>query len=600
MEKLRLILASFSIDAFIIGSGDAHQSEYVSGSEARREFITGFTGSAGTALVLQDKALLWTDGRYFLQASKELSPQWTLMRQGEPGVLELNDWILTNMGAGQSVGVDGSLISAVSAKTLKALLDSRSIRLVPVEMNAVDIVWGEARPKMPSSPIVVHDIAYAGISHMEKIENIKQYLRANDAAGIMLSMLDEVMWLYNIRGADVDYNPVAYCYAFVSATGDSFLFIEQSKVSSHVKEHLAAASVRILPYVDAENFLASQEGTVIVDPSQINWRLYTVLGTRALEKISPVTLAKSLKNKAEISGIVNCHIRDGVALTAFLAWLENEILSGARLTEFEASEVLESYRRKMPLNVGLSFGTIAGYASNGAIIHYHATKETAAVIGSDSLFLLDSGGQYADGTTDTTRTVHFGVPDAKMKRCYSLVLKGHIALARAVFPEGTLGSRLDTLARMPLWSLGLDYNHGTGHGVGAYLNVHEGPQSISFRRRDNEVGFFNGMTISNEPGYYEEGLFGIRIENVCVTIPAHTENNFGGKNFCGFQTVTKVPISTKLVDLSLLDDTELSWLNDYNATVRKTLMNDMKVCFPEAIPFLLKETEPLLRDGTCN
>lgn len=455
VEKLRLILASFSIDAFIIGSGDAHQSEYVSGSEARREFITGFTGSAGTALVLQDKALLWTDGRYFLQASKELSPQWTLMRQGEPGVLELNDWILTNMGAGQSVGVDGSLISAVSAKTLKALLDSRSIRLVPVEMNAVDIVWGEARPKMPSSPIVVHDIAYAGISHMEKIENIKQYLRANDAAGIMLSMLDEVMWLYNIRGADVDYNPVAYCYAFVSATGDSFLFIEQSKVSSHVKEHLAAASVRILPYVDAENFLASQEGTVIVDPSQINWRLYTVLGTRALEKISPVTLAKSLKNKAEISGIVNCHIRDGVALTAFLAWLENEILSGARLTEFEASEVLESYRRKMPLNVGLSFGTIAGYASNGAIIHYHATKETAAVIGSDSLFLLDSGGQYADGTTDTTRTVHFGVPDAKMKRCYSLVLKGHIALARAVFPEGTLGSRLDTLARMPLWSLGI-------------------------------------------------------------------------------------------------------------------------------------------------
>ena len=347
-----------------------------------------------------------------------------------------------------------------------------------------------------------------------------------------------------------------------------------------------------MPYEDIEVFLIKQtsEGPVVCDPLQLNWRLYAAIKSNVIEKPSPITLAKSKKNQSELNGIREAHIRDGAALTAFLNWLTITVKSGAKLTECDVVDKLEEFRGRMEKHVGPSFSTISGYASNGAIIHYKPEKDTCSTLGTDSLFLLDSGAQYLDGTTDVTRTLCFGTPSQHMKDCFTLVLKGHIALAKAVFPAGTLGSRLDCLARTPLWEFGLDFNHGTGHGVGAYLNVHEGPQGITFRKKDNEVGFYEGMTTSNEPGYYEEGNFGIRIENVCIVVPANTPYNFNDKEFLTLQDVTMTPISKDLMNMSLLNESEKAWINKYHATVRQNVSPLIQQYFPEAMEYLIQET----------
>ena len=593
LKYFRTKLESLEIDAFIVGSADAHFSEYVSDSEARREFISGFTGSAGTALITQEHALLWTDGRYFLSAAAELSPEWTLMKQGEKDVPELQDWLVSNLSGGKTVGVDASLYTASAANTLVTFLKKADITLKPIKENPVDEIWGPWKPPRPTGKAILQPFEYTGQSHLDKINNIRKVLGEKKADGIVFSMLDEVMWLYNIRGSDVPYNPVVYSFAYISTDG-AYLFIDKRKMTD-----ISIEGVELREYDDIEDFLlsmAKSDKTILADLNQLNWKLNNAIGSRALKEItSPIKLAKSIKNPTELRGVINAHARDGVALTAFLGWLEKNIQDGAEITEFEASEVLAGYRRRMKYNMGLSFNTIAGYGANGAIIHYRPTVENSSMIQMDSMFLLDSGGQYLDGTTDTTRTVHFGEPTERMKQVYTLVLKGQIALARAVFPEGTLGSRLDTLARFPLWSAGLDYNHGTGHGVGSYLNVHEGPQGISFRKNIHEVGFQKGMITSNEPGYYEEGTFGCRIEDIMITVDGKTPNRFGNKDYCAFQTATMVPKTTKLVDLSLMDDGELEFLNNYNMQVRNCLLKEMQDIFPESVAYLIKETEPLLR-----
>ena len=591
--SFRSKLDSLEIDAFIVGSADAHFSEYVSSSEARREFISGFTGSAGTALVTRDQALLWTDGRYFLSAAAELSSEWTLMRQGEKGVPEMQAWLVSNLTAGKVVGVDASLYTASAAQALETFLKKSDITLKPIKENPVDEVWGSWKPGRPSGKAILQPIEYTGQPHLDKISNIRKVLEEQKADGIVFSMLDEIMWLYNIRGSDVSYNPVIYSFAYITLES-AFLFIDINKMTDVNLEE-----VEVRAYDEIEEFLSSESKNskiILVDSSQLNWNLSKAIGSTALKEIiSPIKLAKSIKNPTELKGVIEAHARDGVALTAFLGWLEKQVQSGLEITEFEATEVLEGYRRKVKNNMGLSFSTIAGYGANGAIIHYKPTEENSSVIKAESMFLLDSGGQYMDGTTDTTRTVHFGEPTERMKQVYTLVLKGQIALTRAVFPEGTVGSRLDTLARFPLWSAGLDYNHGTGHGVGSYLNVHEGPQGISFRKSVNEAGFQKGMITSNEPGYYEEGNFGCRIEDILITVDGNTPNRFGNKNYCAFQTATMVPKTTKLVDLNLIDDGELDFLNNYNMQVRNVLMKEMQTYFPDSVAYLIKETEPLIR-----
>eukprot|EP01041_Mallomonas_annulata_P001952 gene1952-3790_t len=586
LEILRKLLDELNITAFIVGSSDAHQSEYVPECDERREFISGFTGSAGTALITLNKAFLWTDGRYFLQAAKELSPDWTLMRSGDPGVLELDDWLCANLSQGQKIGVDPLLISTSAAQALVKKLEPFGISLEALASNPVDQVWGAARPKPPCTPVKVHDMAYAGISYQDKIKNIRNDIKLLNADSMVISMLDEIAWLFNIRGADVKYNPVVVSYAIITSQS-SHLFVNSNKIGHVILHHLS--DVQLHCYDEIESFLTSQRnllGKILIDPAQLNWKLYNIVQDCAIVKPSPVTLPKSLKNKEELDSFRDCHVRDGAALTAFLHWLETSLTTGSSsgeegvITEYLVTRKIEEFRGRDPRHVFPSFGTIAGYGSNGL----------------DSLFLLDSGAQYLDGTTDVTRTLHFGTPNEHMKTCFTLVLKGHIALGSAVFPQGTVGSRLDTLARLPLWSMGLDYNHGTGHGVGAYLNVHEGPQGISHRVKINETGFQSGMTISNEPGYYEENAFGIRIESLCITIDANTTHNFAGKKFCTFETVTMTPIQKKLIRIDMLDDKELHWLNEYHTTVRKTLLPIMQERFPEAVPYLICETEILTRN----
>lgn len=603
MSKLDLIrnkMKTLEIHAFIVGSGDAHQSEYVAECDSRRQYISEFFGSAGTALITYNEAFLWTDGRYFLQASNELSNEWQLMKSGQPGVPEMNDWLCSNMKRGEAVGVDSFLISANGANDLIKKLGRCDVELKPIIKNPVDEIW-HLKPPKPSNPIKVHDLKYAGVPHQEKITNLQNFLIQEQAVAIVISMLDEIAWLLNIRGADVEFNPVSIAYVVVT-TAAAHLFIDENKIATELRDGHFSNSITIHAYEDVEAFLSTvaTTGKVIVDPDQLNWRLYSAVGTAAVDKVSPITLPKSIKNPFELEGIRNSHIRDGEALTAFLYWLEQTVQNASAtgspaITEFELCEKLEEFRGKDPLHVSPSFSTIAGYGANGAIIHYKPEAETCAHLGVDSLFLLDSGGQYLDGTTDVTRTLHFGEPTEHMRECFTLVLKGHIALAKAVFPEGVFGSRLDSLARLALWEQGLDYNHGTGHGVGAYLNVHEGPQSIHCRHKANETGFRIGMTISNEPGYYEEGHFGIRIENICVTVRASTAHNFGGKTFCTFDTITLVPIQRKLIKVETLTDAELHWLNEYHASVRAAILPGVKARFPEAVDYLLRETELIVK-----
>ncbi len=475
-------------------------------------------------------------------------------------------------------------------------MEPRNITLKALATNPIDEIWQEyGRPSAPKGAILCHDISLAGVSHSHKINNLQNELKAWGARAIVLSMLDEIMWLYNIRGSDVNYNPVAISYAVVTVD-KAYLFVDAEKANEKVINHFEK-HVEILPYDQIESFLAQESavGKVVCDPIQLNWKLYRAINSSNLvEKVSPITMLKSKKNDDELRGIRQAHVRDGVALTAFLHWLTNEMRNpDVNITEYDVTVKLEEFRSKMPGHVGPSFSTIAGYGTNGAIIHYKPEKNTAAKLGVDSLFLLDSGAQYNDGTTDVTRTLHFGTPTQRMMDCFTLVLLGHIAIAKVIFPEGTLGSRIDCLARVPLWQHGLDFLHGTGHGVGAFLNVHEGPQGIGFRKRDNEAGFTPGMTTSNEPGYYEDGAFGIRIENVCITVDTKTPNNFNNRRYCCFDTITLAPIQTKLINRGLMTPGDLEWVNNYHKQVRETLLPLMQTHFPESVDYLIEQTQPI-------
>lgn len=588
-------MAVQGLDAFIVGSEDRHQSEYVSEADMRRAFVSGFTGSAGTVLVLKDKALLWTDGRYFLQASQELSADWTLMRSGEKGVPDMTTWILSNMAEGQVVGIDSWLVCNAAAQALMGALSSKGVCLRAVETNPVDAIWTD-RPAAPSAPLIILPLSTTGLALSEKVGMVRERIASTGAVGAVITALDEVAWLLNLRGGDIPYNPVFFAYAIITASSVK-VFLDLSKVTAEVTAHLGDG-VEVAPYEAVEDALKALalEGLVLAEAGKVSWRLFLALGKAAVSQPLPIALAKAVKTKQELDGMRACHVRDGVALTAFLHWLETTVTAAPHsLTECNAADKLEEFRGAMAGHRGPSFATIAGYGAHGAIIHYKPEPATAKTIGTDNVFLLDSGGQYLDGTTDVTRTVHFGTPTEHQKTCYTGVLKGHIGLARIVIPEGVLGSRIDAIARLALWNMGLDYMHGTGHGVGAFLNVHEGPQGIGFRPRADEQGFLAGMTISNEPGYYEDGAFGIRIETIMVAVPKDTPHRFNGRQFLGFETITMTPICTRLMDLSLLDDEELAWINAYHAQVREKLSPLMQEHFPQTVDYLIKATEPITR-----
>ncbi|KAI5292810.1 hypothetical protein KEM52_006045, partial [Ascosphaera acerosa] len=520
------------------------------------QFISGFTGSAGLAVITHEQAALETDGRYFNQAAQELDANWTLLRRGLKDVPSWAEWAADAAQGGKAVGVDPALITATTARRLLDKLRPKGGLLREVPDNLVDLVWGADRPPRPCEPVRVHPDRFAGQSARDKIRELRETLARDGRAGFVVSMLDEIAWLFNLRGSDIAYNPVFFAYALV--TPDTVtLYIDESKLTQEVRDHLGE-DVVIKPYDaifgEAKALAAAAESAEstasttekqeekekqgdkpAASPApakkfllsgQASYSLYLALGgeARVVQALSPISKAKSIKNATELDGMRACHVRDGAALSEYFAWLEAQLRAGATLDEVQAADKLEECRRKQEHFVGLSFPTISSTGPNGAVIHYEPERGSCAVIDPNAVYLCDSGAQYLDGTTDTTRTWHFGTPTEKERYAFTMVLKGVIGLDTAVFPTGTTGYAVDVLARQALWKSGLDYLHGTGHGVGSYLvrqsrekqagedNVHEGPMGVGSRTEYSRVPLAAGNVISDEPGYYEDGNFGIRIE----------------------------------------------------------------------------------------
>ncbi|KAJ2992148.1 hypothetical protein HDV02_003264, partial [Globomyces sp. JEL0801] len=528
LEALRAAMKELKFTAYIIPTEDPHMSEYIADFHTRRSYISGFTGSAGLAVVTLDKAALWTDGRYFLQASQQLTSQWTLQKAGLPNVPTKEEWLIQVLPAQSTVAIDPTLFTFAAAKLLKEKLEGKGHKLVSSTENLVDKVW-ENRPAPPSNSIIVLDTKYAGKSYQEKISDLQKYLSENSYWGLVVSALDEIAWLFNLRGSDISFNPVFLSYAIVTADG-VFLYVDEKKVTSAMREHLGD-KVIIKPY-DAVFADLKSKGVEMASSDKKPFDT----------KRNPIQDAKAIKNEVELEGFRQSHKRDAAALCRYFSWLEDELVNkkNTSITEASAADKLEKFRSELALFKGLSFDTISSTGPN--------EHGTCATIDPAQMYLCDSGGQYLDGTTDVTRTMHFGTPTDEEKDAFTRVLKGHMGIDMLVFPKGTTGYIIDSVARLSLWKAGLDFRHGTGHGVGAFLNVHEGPHGIGMRVSQNEVGLAPGMTVTNEPGFYKDGAFGIRIENVLLVKLANTPNRFGDVDYHCFEHVTVVPIQTKLIE----------------------------------------------------
>ncbi|KAJ6782899.1 hypothetical protein PWT90_04888 [Aphanocladium album] len=586
LAELRKLMKENNISAYIVPSGDSHASEYAAECFNRREYISGFDGSAGTAVISEEAAALSTDGRYFNQATSQLDENWRLIKFGIPEEITWQDWVAEQCKDGKAAGVDPTLITPSVAKKLSETIQKAGgTGLVAITNNLVDKIWGGERPTTPTNKAFVHPEKYAGKSVKDKLVDLREEITKKKAAGMYVTALDEVAWLFNLRGNDVEFNPVFYCYASITQD-EAILYVEESKAEQSVREHLTANEVKIKPYTsffaDVEK---APEGKYLITDTA-SWAVKTAIGSddKVEEVKSSITDAKSIKNEVELEGMRACHIRDGAALTSYYAWLEHELVEKkSSIDEAQAADKLMEFRKKQDLFVGESFATISCSGPKHG---------SSSVIDPNAVYLCDAGAQYYDGTTDTTRTMHFGTPTEREKEAYTRVLKGLIALDRAIFPKGATGFALDAFARQFLWNAGLDFRHGTGHGVGSFLNVHEGPMGIGARPAYSEFTLKPGNVLSNEPGYYEDGNFGIRIENVIVVKEVKTKNNFGGTPYYGFENVTMVPYCNNMMDMSLLTQEEKDWINARNKeTLEKTqglVANDEL-----ALAFLQRNTQPI-------
>lgn len=570
ITALRALFEKEGIAAFIIPSTDPHLSEYVAPHWQSREWISGFTGSAGTVVVTREQAGLWTDSRYFLQAARQLEGSGIdLYKEMLPETPGITEFLSNHLKAGEAVGIDGKVFSTEEARQLQEELKKSGIKVKSIT-DPMKQIWAE-RPAMPEAPAFVYGTEYAGKSCPEKLAAIRTEIKKTGAEALLISALDEIAWTLNIRGNDVHCNPVVVSYLLISEHEVHFFILPQ-KITEELSAYLKEAGVSIHSYEDIEHFLGNLTvKSILLNPSKTNYAIYSAIGPNCqiIKGASPVTLLKAIRNEQEIAGIHNAMQRDGVALTKFLIWLEKAVPQGKE-TEISIDKKLHEFRAAQPLYMGESFDTIAGYKEHGAIVHYEATPETDVTVEPKGFLLLDSGAQYLDGTTDITRTIALGELTEEEKTDYTLILKGHIALAMAVFPEGTRGAQLDVLARMPIWQHRMNFLHGTGHGVGHFLNVHEGPQSI--RMNENPVALKAGMVTSNEPGVYKAGSHGIRIENLVLTVPAG-EGMFG--NYLKFETVTLCPICKKGIIKEMLTAEEIDWLNDYHQHVYEKLSPDL-------------------------
>ena len=566
IHALRMTFRPNNIKAFIIPSTDPHLSEYVAPYWMSREWISGFTGSAGTAVILMDKAGLWTDSRYFLQAEKELEGSGiTLYKEMLPETPSITKFLCQNLKPGESVSIDGKMFSVQQVEQMKEDLAPYQLQ-VNLFGDPLKNIWKD-RPSMPDAPAFIYDVKYAGKSCGEKVAAIRTELKEKGIFALFLSSLDEIAWTLNLRGSDVHCNPVIVSYLLVTQD-EVVYFISPEKITQEVNEYLQEQQVSLRKYDEAESFLNSFAGeNILIDPKKTNYAIYSAINPacKVVRGESPVTLLKAIRNEQEIAGIHHAMQRDGVALVKFLKWLEASVLSGKE-TELSVDRKLHEFRAAQPLYMGESFDTIAGYKEHGAIVHYSATEESDVTLQSKGFLLLDSGAQYLDGTTDITRTIALGELTEEEKTDYTLILKGHIALAMAKFPAGTRGAQLDVLARMPIWSHGMNFLHGTGHGVGHFLSVHEGAQSI--RMIEHPIVLQPGMVTSNEPGVYKAGSHGIRTENLTL-VCKDKEGMFG--EYFKFETITLCPICKKGIIKEMLTAEEVKWFNDYHQTVYKKL-----------------------------
>lgn len=583
IEKLRSLMKENKIDAYIIPSFDAHQSEYVADHWKSRQWISGFTGSAGTVVITLDEAGLWTDGRYYIQAEKQLEGSGIrLFKMADLGVPSYTEWLKNTLKEGSTVGFDGSVFSVDLFKGMGKAFKSKNIN-IKIEKDLIDEIW-EDRPEIPKELVFLHGIKYAGKSRVEKLNKVRVNMSSKGANYYLLTSLDDIAWLLNIRGNDVPNNPVVISNVLVGED-KCYLFVDASKVTHDIRLELETDGIEIKGYNEIHQILnqLTIDDSIIFDANKTSISMYNSINTDTIKIEEPniTTALKAIKNEVEIENLRNCQVSDGLAMVKFIKWLK-ESVTKEEITEISAEKMLEAFRRQQDLFVEPSFDTIAGYKDHAAMMHYKATKETQYTLKDEGFFLVDSGGQYFNGTTDTTRTIVLGKLTEEEKRDFTLVLKGNIALSSVKFLEGATGSSLDVLARQPIWEYGLDYKCGTGHGVGFFLNVHEGPQG--FRKEPNSVKLEKGMVITNEPGIYKEGKHGVRTENIMLVVEEE-KTEFG--QFMSFEAITYCPIDLDGIDKDMLTDKEKQWLNDYHKMVYKRLS-----------PYLDKEHKTWLKKET--
>lgn len=588
IDALRAEMVKAGVAATIIPQADPHMSEYLAAHWQARRWFSGFTGSAGDLVVTNEKALLWTDSRYFLQAADQLDgTPVELMKDGLPDTPSIEQYLCGVLPKGAKLGIDGMLFSVVRAESLRAALEAHGMTVV-TDFDPVGALWA-SRPALPDEKIFVHPVKYAGRSAAEKIADVLAELPSLQASSQFVSALDEIAWTLNIRCNDVTYNPVATAFLYLAPAGESVLFVDEAKLTPEVTAYLRSEGVAVRPYGEAMDFLRSlpADARVLIEPGRTAEGVRDALAGRYVFGLSPIAAMKACKNAVQIEGIKAAMKRDGVALVHSFMEIERRVAAGDGISEMDVAEILCRHRSAQELFFEESFGTIAGYGPHGAIVHYEADEDSNSSLGTSGLLLVDSGAQYLDGTTDITRTVALGVPTAEEKRDFTLVMKGHIAMAQMIFPEGTNGAQIDVIARQYLWKNGLSYLHGTGHGVGHFLNVHEGPQKVALNL--SAFPFRPGMLTSNEPGLYRTGVHGIRCENLVLCVEAMT-TEFG--RFYGFETVTVFPFDLNLFDTDIMTDDEIDWINRYHEQVRATLAPSLE---GNALAWLENKTRKLTR-----
>ena len=582
LEKLRNIMKDENINYYIIPSSDFHQSEYVADYFKGREFISGFTGSAGILLVGLDDAFLWTDGRYFIQAEKELEGSGiSLMKQRTPGYPSLEEWIQENIKENECLAFDGEVFSVNQYKTYLKIAKENKFN-IKIDKDLLNSIW-DFRPELPKDKIFLHNEKYCGKSANEKLKEVRDYMKSKKVDNFILSSLDDIAWLCNIRGRDIKFNPVALSYMIIKLD-EAILYIDGDKLDIEIIKKLNSEGIVIREYFSIFDDSKNINGTLLIDENKLNAKVYKALSQniKIIDEINITTNLKAIKNSTEIANWEVSQVRDGVAMVRFIKWLRENV-GKEKISEISASEKLTSIRACGENYVGDSFNTIAGYKEHAAMMHYSANKESDYELKAEGMFLVDSGAQYFDGTTDITRTFILGDISSEEKRDYTLVLKGHIALATAKFLKGTAGVNLDVLARRPLWNYGIDYKCGTGHGVGFFLNVHEGPQGI--RPEGNSVVLEPGMILTNEPGVYKKDKYGIRTENTLIVEKDFISEEFG--EFYKFRTISYCPIDIRGIDVNLLDNEERKWINDYH-----------KLVFDKLSPYLNEEEKEFLKEET--